>query len=103
MSKGYWIGQYVAVNRDGLARYGARFLVRWGQHAIGEGAGREHEIVVEFPDHAAALSCYHDPDYEAAHRLCIGAAVVEGHDGPQPPAVPARVRSCYVARRSPDD
>jgi uncharacterized protein (DUF1330 family) len=104
MSKGYWIvhsdisdleqhGEYVKANRAVLARYGARFLVRWGQQDIVEGTVRERQVVIEFPDYDAAVACYHDPEYEAAHELRIGAAagdfvIVEGYDGPQPAPAP---------------
>ena len=100
MSKGYWIvhsdisdmeqhAEYVKANRAVLARYGARFLVRWGQQDIVEGTVRERQVVIEFPDYDAAVACYHDPEYEAAHALRVGAAagdfvIVEGYDGPQP-------------------
>jgi uncharacterized protein (DUF1330 family) len=100
MAKGYWIVQsditdmkrhseYAKANRDVLRRYGARFLVRWGQQDVAEGTARERQVVIEFPDYASAYNCYHDPEYEAAHQLRIGAAegdvvIVEGYDGPQP-------------------
>ncbi len=100
MAKGYWIVQsditdmerhseYAKANRDVRRRYGARFLVRWGQQDVAEGTARERQVVIEFPDYESAYNCYHDPEYEAAHRLRIGAAngdlvIVEGYDGPQP-------------------
>ncbi|MBC7896291.1 MAG: DUF1330 domain-containing protein [Cytophagaceae bacterium] len=100
MAKGYWIVQsdindmeqhqeYVRANRAVLGRYGARFLVRWGTQSIEEGTARARQVVIEFPDFAAATSCYRDPEYAAAHALRIGAAegdvvIVEGYDGPQP-------------------
>jgi uncharacterized protein (DUF1330 family) len=46
VSKGYWIVHSVKANRAVLARYGARFLVRWGQQDI----VRERQVVIEFPD-----------------------------------------------------
>ena len=97
MIKGYWIvesditdmerhGQYTKANRAVLARHGARFIVRWGQHLVVEGRARERQVVIEFPDYKSALDCYYDPEYEAAHQLRIGAAtgdfvIVEGYDG----------------------
>ncbi len=56
MSKGYWIVQsdisdmdqhaeYVKANRAVLGRYGARFLVRWGEQDIVEGADGDVVIV----------------------------------------------------------
>jgi uncharacterized protein (DUF1330 family) len=100
MTKGYWIVQsdisdmeqhseYVKANRAVFGRYGARFLVRWGQQEIAEGTARERQVVIEFPDYVSAVACYHDPEYESAHQLRVGAAtgdviIVEGYDGPQP-------------------
>ena len=60
-----------------------------GQHQVVEGVARSGLAVFEFPDCASALACYYDPDYEAAQKLCVGAAagdavVLEGYDGVQP-------------------
>jgi uncharacterized protein (DUF1330 family)/nicotinamidase-related amidase len=100
MPNGYWLVQtditdpeqhaeYVKRNRPVFARYGARILVRWGQHQVVEGVARSRQVVFEFPDYESAVACYHDPEYEAAHQLRVGAAdgdvvIVEGYDGPQP-------------------
>jgi uncharacterized protein (DUF1330 family) len=100
MTKGYWLVQsdisnmdqhaaYVKANRAVFGRYGAKFLVRWGQQDVVEGTARARQVVIEFPDYASAQACYHDLEYVAAHELRIGAAVgdviiVEGYDGPQP-------------------
>jgi uncharacterized protein (DUF1330 family) len=72
-----------------LRKYGARFLVRAGQHQAVEGSCRSRLIVIEFPDYATALSCYHSPEYQDAMTLrlpCSSAevVVVEGYDGAQP-------------------
>ena len=100
MQKGYWLVQtditdsqrhaeYVSTNRPLFARYGARILVRCGQHQVVEGVARSRHVVFEFPDYDSAVACYYDPGYEAAHKLRVGAAdgdvvIVEGYDGPQP-------------------
>jgi uncharacterized protein (DUF1330 family) len=100
MPNGYWLVQtditdperhaeYVKKNRPVFARYGARILVRWGQHQVVEGSARSRQVVFEFPDYRSAVACYRDPDYEAAHQLRVGAAegdvvIVEGYEGPQP-------------------
>ena len=52
-------------------------------------APRSRQVVFEFPDYQSALACYHDPEYEGAYKLRVGAAegdvvIVEGYDGPQP-------------------
>ena len=100
MAKGYWVAQvdvsdpaaykaYVAANGAALRKYGARFLVRAGQHQAVEGSCRSRLIVIEFPDYATALACYHSPEYQDAMKLRLPCAVadvvvVEGYDGAQP-------------------
>ena len=100
MAKGYWVAQvdvsdpeaykaYLAANQASFHEYGARFLVRAGQHQPVEGRCRSRLIVIEFPDYATALACYHSPEYAAAKALRMGAAsinivVIEGYDGAQP-------------------
>ena len=60
MAKGYWIARvdvsdveayqaYVRANAGPLGRYGARFLVRGGDHVVVEGSGRQRNVVLEFP------------------------------------------------------
>jgi uncharacterized protein (DUF1330 family) len=98
--KGYWIAQvdindpeaykaYVAANAKPFAKYGARFLVRGGQHILKEGQARTRVVILEFKDYATALACYDSPEYAEAKRLRVGAAtadvlVVEGYAGAQP-------------------
>ncbi len=100
MSKGYWIARvdvsdpdaykrYVAANAEAFAKYGARFIVRGGPFETVEGASRSRNIVIEFPDHEAALQCYRSPEYARAMALRTSAStcdivVIEGYDGPQP-------------------
>lgn len=100
MAKGYWIAhvdihdpdtyrQYVAANGPVFAQHGAHFLVRAGAFENPEGRSRSRHVVIEFPSHAAALACYHSPEYQAlvALRASAGQAdvvIVEGYDGPQP-------------------
>ena len=72
-------------------RYGAARCIREG-HPTRVRAARARQVGIEFPDYASAQACYHDPEYEAAHTLRIGATVgdviiVEGYDGPQPIAL----------------
>ena len=100
MAKGYWIGRvdvtdpdgyqaYVKANAAPLREFGGRFLVRGGQSEAPEGTSRTRNVVVEFPDYAAAVACYHSPGYQAAKALRDGRsvadmAIVEGYDGVQP-------------------
>ncbi len=100
MPRAYWIAHvdvadaevyktYVAANAVAFAKYGARFLVRAGAHQVAEGASRSRQVVIEFPDYAAALACYRSPEYQAAKALrdpvsTADIVIAEGYDGPQP-------------------
>ena len=80
MSKGYWIvrvsvnnaeryPEYLQAARPAFEKFGARFLVRGGQHEPMEGTSRERNVVVEFEDYATALACYRSPEYQAAKKI----------------------------------
>jgi uncharacterized protein (DUF1330 family) len=100
MAKGYWIARvdvhdedgykhYAAANPAIFKKFGARFVVRAGKFEAMEGGNRSRNIVIEFPDYAAALACYHSPEYQEniKRRLPHASAdilVIEGYDGPQP-------------------
>jgi uncharacterized protein (DUF1330 family) len=100
LSRGYWIAHvdvadveaykaYVAANAAAFAKYGGRFLVRAGRHAVVEGASRTRQIVIEFKDYETALACYQSPEYQTAKRLrepvsTCDLIIAEGYDGPQP-------------------
>lgn len=60
--------------------------------------------MIEFPDFASAVACYHDPEYQTAHQLRVGAAtgdvvIVEGFDGSQPVAAPPEAAVAPVPDR----
>jgi uncharacterized protein (DUF1330 family) len=100
MPKGYWIARVDVHNEDGykpyaaanptiFKKYGGRFVVRAGKFERMEGTGRSRNVVIEFPDYAAALACYRSPEYQEnlKKRLPhseIDIIVIEGYDGPQP-------------------
>jgi len=100
MAKEYWIvrvdirdmdeyKRYVAANAAPFKRFGARFLVRGGAFETPEGASRGRNAVIEFPSYAAAVECWHSPDYQAAMKIrepvsTADVVIVEGYDGPQP-------------------
>jgi uncharacterized protein (DUF1330 family) len=100
MPKGYWIGHvdvtdeegykpYAAANPGIFRKYGGRFVVRGGKFEGMEGASRSRNVVIEFPDYAAALACYRSPEYQEnmkiRHKCAIAdMIIVEGYDGPQP-------------------
>ena len=100
MPKGYRIARvdvaymeqyklYVAANAKPVAQFGARFIVRGGQHQVPEGSTRSRNVVIEFPSCQAALDCYQSPYYQPAIKLRQPVAqgdlvIIEGYDGPQP-------------------
>ena len=100
MAKGYWIAhvevtdpegykKYIAANGVAFAKYGARFLVRAGKHVVANGAAKSRQVVIEFPDYAAALACLESDEYKRAAEFRDAASlsdlvIAEGYDGPQP-------------------
>jgi uncharacterized protein (DUF1330 family) len=100
MAKGYWLGRVDIHNMEGYRayiegngvvfnKYGAKFLVRGGQHETPEGASRGRNVVIEFADYATALACYHSLEYQKlvalrAPHSTADIVVIEGYDGPQP-------------------
>jgi len=100
MAKGYWIARvdvkneegykpYAAANPTIFKKYGGRFLVRGGKFDAAEGSTRARNVVIEFPDYAAALACYRSPEYQENIKVrlphsAIELIVIEGYDGPQP-------------------
>lgn len=98
-AKGYWIGnslvhdmdgiwKYREANREAMNRYGAKFIVMHGQQDVVEGSLLPTWTVVEFPSYEDAVACYKDPDYTEAvkirHAVAEGTmAIVEGYDGTQ--------------------
>ena len=100
MVKGYWIGRidvhneegykpYAAANQAIFKKFGARYVVRAGTFEGMEGSNRSRNVVIEFPDYAAALACYRSPEYQANIKVrqphgIVDLIVIEGYDGPQP-------------------
>jgi uncharacterized protein (DUF1330 family) len=99
MAKGYWIAHvtihdaegyklYIAANAAPLAKYGARFLVRSGQHETPTGtipSGQRH-VVIEFDSYETAKACYHSPEYQAAAKIrdaysTANILIIEGYAG----------------------
>ena len=79
-AKGYWIAhvtvtnadlykEYVALDTEIVARFGGRFLARGGSCEVPEGNAQERHVVVEFPDYATALACYHSEAYQSAAEI----------------------------------
>jgi uncharacterized protein (DUF1330 family) len=100
MPKGYWIARvdvkseegykpYAAANPAIFSKFGGKFVVRGGKSEAPEGTARTRNVVIEFPDYAAALACYRSPEYQEniKRRLPHSVAdilIIEGYDGPQP-------------------
>ena len=100
MAKGYWIGRvevhneegykpYAAANPAIFRKFGGKFVVRGGTFENPEGTARARNVVIEFPDYAAALACYNSPEYQANIKVrqphsVADIVIIEGYDGPQP-------------------
>jgi uncharacterized protein (DUF1330 family) len=100
MPKGYWIARvdvkseegykpYAAANPAIFKKFGGRFVIRGGKHEAPEGTVRSRNVVIEFPDYAAALACYHSPEYQENIKRrqphsTADILIIEGYDGPQP-------------------
>jgi uncharacterized protein (DUF1330 family) len=100
MPKGYWIARVDVSNDEGyqpyalanpaiFKKFGGRFVVRGGKFEAPEGKPRSRNVVIEFPDYAAALACYHSPEYQKNLKIrlphsTIELLIIEGYDGPQP-------------------
>jgi uncharacterized protein (DUF1330 family) len=100
MPKGYWIVRvdvksdegykpYAAGNQPIFKKFGGRYVIRAGKFECAEGTARSRNVVIEFPDHATALACYHSPEYQQNMKLRLphstaDIVIIEGYDGPQP-------------------
>ncbi len=100
MAKGYWIARVDVSNDEGykpyaagnpaiFRKFGGKFVVRGGRFEAPEGKPRSRNVVIEFPDYAAALACYRSPEYQENLKLrqphsTIELLIIEGYDGPQP-------------------
>jgi uncharacterized protein (DUF1330 family) len=102
MPKGFWFPHidvrdpegykgYMAATPSAHEKYQGVALVRGGKMEVVEGRARARVVLREFPDYAAALACYRSPEYQSARPLRLATSagdfvIVEGYDGPQPPA-----------------
>src|SRR5262249_1889774 len=100
MVKGYWIArldindqaaydEYRKRNALAFAKFGGKFLVRGGSFHQVVGDGRQHNVVIEFPSHDAAIACYRSPEYQDAVQYLkagcdVDLVIIGGYDGPQP-------------------
>lgn len=97
MTKGYWVAHvdvddmdayknYIAANAEPFAAYGAKFLVRGGEHQIKEGTSRSRTVVIEFPSYEDALACYESDGYQRAKDIRTPVSmgdlvIIKGYDG----------------------
>ena len=100
MVKGYWIArldindqaaydEYRKRNALAFAKFGGKFLVRGGSFHQVVGDGRQHNVVIEFPSHDAAIACYRSPEYQDAVQYLkagcdVDLVIIGDYDGPQP-------------------
>lgn len=100
MAKAYWIARvdvhdeegykpYAVANPAIFKKFGGRFVVRGGPFEAPEGPSRSRNVVIEFPDLAAAKACYDSPEYQANMKIRLAHStgeivIIEGYDGPQP-------------------
>ena len=100
MAKGYWIArldirdeqayaEYRRLNGIAFAKFGGKFLVRGGPAETVIGPERQHNVVIAFDTHDAALACYRSPEYQAAKKYLdrvgeVELVIIAGYDGPQP-------------------
>jgi uncharacterized protein (DUF1330 family) len=78
--KGYWIASvevsdnerykdYVTAATPAYQRFGAKFLVRGGEHVAPEGDWHSRNVVIEFPTYQDAHDCYQSPEYAKARAI----------------------------------
>lgn len=97
MAKGYWIAHvaiadpegykdYVAANAVAFKKFGAKFVVRSGEHRVvaGTAMANKRHVVIEFDSYATALACYESPEYQVAAKLrdkyaVADVVVIEGY------------------------
>lgn len=100
MAKAYWIAHVDVADEEGykpyavanpaiFKKFGGRFVVRGGKFECPEGGSRSRNVVIEFPDYAAALACYQSPEYQQNMKIRQAHAaadllIIEGYDGAQP-------------------
>lgn len=82
----YWIAHAVVTDADSYGEYarratsvieshGGKFLARGGKHKQLEGNDRSRNVLIEFPDLAAAEACYTSAAYQEALAFARDASV----------------------------
>lgn len=68
--------EYTQATPAAIARYGGKFIVRGGDILTLEGEPENRRLVViEFPSMEQAKAFYNSPEYGAAKKLRVGAAI----------------------------
>lgn len=80
---------YAQANPAIFKKFGGKFIIRGGKFEAPEGTSRSRNVVIEFPDYAAAHACYMSPEYQANIKVrqphsVADILIIEGYDGPQP-------------------
>lgn len=60
--------RYMALARDALLQFDARFLARGEQAETPEGKAYTKHVLIEFRDYETALACYHSEAYQQARQ-----------------------------------
>lgn len=68
-------GEYAKLAGPAIESHGGKFLARGGAHKQMEGNDRARNVLVVFPDMAAAEACYASEAYQAALKFAKGASV----------------------------
>lgn len=88
MPKAYWISSvevsdleaykcYAEAAGPAIAKHGGTYLARGGKAEVMEGKPRSRNVVIQFPDLASAKACYQSPEYQAARRNRVDAALFD--------------------------
>lgn len=68
-------GEYARLAGPAIEAHGGKFLARGGAYKQMEGRERARNVLVVFPDLAAAEACYNSEAYQAALKFAKGASV----------------------------
>lgn len=107
MPKGYWVAsvtvtdpegykEYLALNAEPLARYGAKFLVRGGPSETMIGEWGTRTVVIEFASVEDAKACFESEAYQQALAVRLKHStsnhiIVAGFDAVEPSAAASPV------------
>jgi uncharacterized protein (DUF1330 family) len=70
-------GEYVKEATAAIRKFGGRPLARGGAYEALEGEARARNVVIEFDSLEEAKRYFNSPEYQAARKKRLGAAVAE--------------------------